>query len=237
MGELTGKVAVVTGASRGIGRAIAMRLASAGARVVLAARKREPLEAAAEGIRKAGGEVMAFPVDVTNPAQVEAMVRGALDRFGRIDILVNNAGIGVFGEIVEFAPSNWRRTIDTNLTGIFHCVRAVLGRMYDAGEGHIVNIASLAGKNGIAGGVAYCASKFGVIGFSRALMLEARKHGVRVSVVCPGSVDTGFAEGETGVEWKLQPDDVAEGVLAILRHRRGALSSELDMRPSFPPSK
>ena len=235
MGFLDGKVAVVTGGNRGIGRGIAQALAAEGAAVALTARKAEEAERAAGEI---GGRARGYPCDVRQDDQVARLFERVENDFGGADVLVNNAGIGLFGPLVEMKPEDWRAVIETNLSGVFYCCRAAIPQMRRKGGGYIFNISSLAGKNPIPNGAAYNASKFGLNGFSEALMMEVRYDGIRVSYVMPGSVATEFGRGATAKQgWALTADDVAEGVLALLRAPRHALFSRIEMRPSQPPRK
>jgi NAD(P)-dependent dehydrogenase (short-subunit alcohol dehydrogenase family) len=157
---------------------------------------------------------------------------------GGTDILVNNAGVGIFGPAADMSPDDWRTVIDTNLSGVFYCCHEAIPQMRRRGGGDILNISSLAGKNPIAGGAAYNASKFGLNGFSEALMMEVRYDGIRVAYVMPGSVATDFGRGGAAKsEWALTPGDVAEGVLDLLRAPRRALFSRIEMRPSQPPRR
>jgi NADP-dependent 3-hydroxy acid dehydrogenase YdfG len=212
--ELLGQVVIVTGAGRGIGRAVVAELAAAGARLVLVARTRADLVQAAEE----AGEDRATIVtgDVTDEATAAAAVARASEWGGRLDAIVNNAGTGWHGPIHEMPVDAWRRLIDVNLTGVFLFTRAALPVMLAQRRGHIVNIASGAGRLGMAEGAAYSASKFGVIGFTEAVGLEVRNRGVKVSVVEPGSVQTMFSESTARRDWALRPDDVARVVRAVL---------------------
>jgi len=213
-GELFGQVVVVTGAGRGIGRAVGVELAAAGARLVLVARTRGDLSRAAEEI----GENQATVVvgDVTDEATAAAAVARAQEWGGRLDAVVNNAGIGWHGATHEMPVDVWRRLIDVNLTGVFLFTRAALPVMLASGRGHIVNIASGAGRLGMAGSAAYSATKFGVIGFTESVGLEVRGNGVKVSVVEPGSVQTRFSDSTARRDWALLPEDVARVVRAVL---------------------
>ena len=235
MGFLDGKVAVVTGGSRGIGRAIATALANEGATVVVAARSARAASAAA---REIGGKTLGFACDVRHHEQVRSLFDQVTAAAGGTDVLINNAGIGLFGPAADMSPEDWRAVIDTNLSGAFYCCREAIPQMRLRGGGDIINISSLAGKNPIAGGAAYNASKFGLNGFSEALMMEVRYDGIRVSYVMPGSVATEFGRGSAAkADWALTPDDVAEGVVDLLRTPRRALFSRIEMRPSRPPKK
>ncbi len=213
-GELSGQVVIVTGAGRGIGRAVVAELAAAGARLVLVARTRAELARAAEEIGEDRATVVAG--DVSDEATAAAAVGRAQEWGRRLDAVVNNAGTGWQGATHEMPVDAWRRLMDINLTGVFLFTRAALPVMIAQRRGHIVNIASGAGRLGMAGGAAYSASKFGVIGFTEAVGLEVRGSGVKVSVVEPGSVQTTFSEGATRRDWALRPDDVARVVRAVL---------------------
>jgi len=235
MTDLKGKVAVVTGGNRGIGRGIATALAGAGATVALTARTASSAEKTAAEI---GQGALGFGCDVRDYDQVTALFGQVADRCGGTDILINNAGIGVFGPAADMSPEDWRSVIETNLNGVFYCCHEAIPQMRKRGAGDIINLSSLAGKNPIAGGAAYNASKFGLNGFSEALMMEVRYDGIRVAYVMPGSVATDFGRGSTAKQgWALTADDVAEGVLALLRAPRHALFSRIEMRPSQPPRK
>jgi len=232
------QVALVTGATEGIGRAIAFALARGGYSVGTCARTPDRLrtllaELEAEGIHAAG-----IPADVGDEAAVGRLVRHVTDALGPVDTLVNNAGIGILKPISGLSLDEWDATMRTNVRGMFLMTRAVLPAMRAARTGAIVNIASLAGRNGIVGGTAYCASKHAVLGFSKALMLEVRQEGIRVIAICPGSVDTGFGPDRVVPKLNrasiLRPEDVADTVVAALRLPERALVSELDLRPTTP---
>lgn len=235
MGVLDGKVAVVTGGNRGIGRGIAEALAREGARVALTSRSASP---AAEAARAISGEALGFACDVRSYESVRSLF-GEVDRaFGGVDVLVNNAGVGKFAPVADMEPEDFREVIETNLNGVFYCCHAAIPSMRKRGGGYIFNISSLAGKNPFANGAAYNASKFGLNGFSEALMMEVRYDGIRVSYLMPGSVATEFGRGSTAKQgWALQPEDVAEVVLDLLRSPPRALYSRVEMRPSQPPRK
>ncbi len=241
MSALSGKVALVTGGNRGIGRGIVEALAAEGSTVVLTARGVPDAERAA---REVGRGAVGLACDVRAQESVERLFR-EIDRGpGGPDILVNNAGIGVFAAVAEMDPEDWRAVIETNLNGVFYCCREAIPRMRKRGGGYIFNISSLAGKNPFANGAAYNASKFGLNGFSEALMMEVRYDNIRVSYLMPGSVATEFgapAAGRSGTRdksgWALTPADVAEVVLDLLRSPARALYSRVEMRPSQPPRK
>jgi len=239
MSDLTGKRAVVTGASKGIGLEIARALLSEGTSVVLCARDRDRLAAAVEKLRTAAGsaKVAGHAADVSNAGEVAELFRFADRELGGLDILVNNAGMGVFRATAELSVEEWDKVIGTNLSGAFYCSREALPRFEKTGGGWVINISSLAGKNPFAGGAAYNASKFGLNGFSEAMMLDHRNDNVRVSYIMPGSVDTAFGGGEggeRGSDWKIAPEDIAEIVLNILRMPARTLISRVEVRPSRP---
>ncbi len=213
-GELEGQVVIVTGAGRGIGRSVATELAGGGARLVLVARTTADLASAADEIGEDRAAVVAG--DVTDEATAAAAVARAREWGGRLDAVVNNAGIGWGGPTYEMPVDAWRRLMDVNLTGVFLFTRAALPVMLAQRRGHIINIASGAGRLGAAGSAAYCASKFGVIGFTEAVGLEVRQRGIKLSVVEPGSVQTGFSPGMAQRDWALRPNDVARVVRAVL---------------------
>lgn len=232
------RVAVVTGGSRGIGRGIAEALLAAGWRVHLCSRNPSSVDEALRDLREryAGREVQGRAVDVRNQEEVETFIRGVLDRENRIDCLVNNAGLAHFGPVDELTGDQWREVLQTNLDGCFYFLHAVAPAMKRRGSGWIFNIASLAGRNPFAGGGAYNASKFGLIGLSEAAMLDLRPHGVRVAAILPGSVDTGFGHrGSRDRGWMLKPADIASMVLHLLSYPPHALPSLVEMRPSRPP--
>ena len=235
MAVLDGKIALVTGGSRGIGRAIVETLYGAGATVFLTAR--DP-HAAREVAQSLGPRAHGVACDVRSYELVQRLFREVEQRVGGLDILVNNAGVGIFKPVVDTDPEEWRTVIETNLNGPFYCCREAIPLMKRRGGGYIFNISSLAGKNPFANGAAYNASKFGLNGFSEALMMEVRYEGIRVSYLMPGSVNTQFGRGSgQDQEWALQPEDVAEVVLDLLRSPARALYSRVEMRPSQPPRR
>jgi 3-oxoacyl-[acyl-carrier protein] reductase len=228
-----GKVAVVTGGTKGIGRAIAEALVGQGASVMLGARTAEDVHEAQESL---GDRARGMVCDVQDAAACERLVSAATEAFGGLDILVNNAGVGVFEQVESLAVADWDRVIQTNLSGVFYCSRAAIPLLRERGGGWIINIGSLAGKNAFPGGAAYNASKFGLIGFSEALMQEVRHDGIRVTYIMPGSVATpGFSSGEA--EWKIQPEDLGQIVLDLLATPDRTLPSRIEVRPSRPPRK
>jgi len=232
---LEGKVAVVTGGNRGIGRGIVEALHDEGATVYLTSRDAAAAERAATEV---GARAHGVACDVRDHAQVERLfARVAADGPG-LDVLVNNAGVGVFKPVADMTPEEWRTVIETNLNGPFYCTHEALPLMQRRGGGYVFNVSSLAGKNPFANGAAYNASKFGLNGFSEALMMEVRHDGVRVSYLMPGSVATEFGRGSAAKQdWALQPEDVAAVVLDLLRSPARALYSRVEMRPSRPPKR
>jgi 3-oxoacyl-[acyl-carrier protein] reductase len=238
--DLQGRVAIVTGGSRGIGFAIAKALLDHGADVVIGGVSEDNLRSAREMLIEQAGvpgkRIEIGRADVRHFDQASALVSLAADRFGGIDILVNNAGVGSFGEVEQQSIENWRQTIDTNLTGVFHCCHAAIPYLKRRGGGWIINISSLAGKNPFAGAAAYCASKAGLNAFSEALMQELRYDDIRVSYVMPGSVRTEFGgtHDGAGTEWKLTPEDVARVVVDLIAHDPRSLPSRVELRPSRP---
>lgn len=240
METLAGKVAVVTGGTRGIGRAIVERLLQEGAPVAFCGRTKESVERAAAELR-GRGQVFGCAADVSRVEQVRHFFQAVDNALGGVDILVNNAGIGVFRRVGEMTPEEWHRNIDLNLNGAFYCAHEALARFRTRGGGFIVNISSLAGKNTFSSGAGYNASKFGLNGFSEALMLDHRHDNVRVSTIMPGSVDTKFGGGpadRTGdTSWMIAPEDVAEAVALVLRMPARTMISSVEMRPSRPPKK
>ena len=233
--SIENKVAVVTGSGRGIGRGIAMELGRLGARVVLAARSRNELEETARMIGKSASVV---PTDVRRKDDLQRLFEQTTTALGPVDVLVNAAGLGIFGPVIDFTDEAFEILIETNLRGIFFASRLVLPSMIERKQGHIINIASIAGKVGSANRAVYCASKFGVVGFTESLAEEVRQHGVRVSVICPGSTDTRFSPSETSGksrERMLRPEDIAHAVRMIVTQEPNSFVSEIIMRPTQKP--
>jgi 3-oxoacyl-[acyl-carrier protein] reductase len=234
-GFLDGKVAVVTGGTRGIGRAITEALLREGASVAVCGRSQSSVDALASSLAAYGDRVLLTPADVTNQDAVAEFFRSVDRRFNGVDILVNNAGVGIFRTVADLTFEQWKEILDTNLTGVFLCCHEAVPRLRQRGGGSIVNISSLAGRNPMAGGSAYNASKFGLNGFSEALMLDHRYDKIRVTYVMPGSVDTEFGGHTPGSEWKMAPEDIADAVLMVLRMPARTTVSRIEMRPSLPP--
>jgi len=229
---LSGECALVTGASRGIGRAIAQRLASLGADVAICGRDRKALEETEKSIAATGARVFLRPADVTAASEIAELVAQTEAHLGPIGILVNNAGIGLFGPAHEKTEAEWERVLNTNLKSVFLVSKAVVPSMMRQGKGDIINISSLAGKNTFAGGGIYCASKWGVMGLTGCMAEDLRDHGIRVSVICPGSVATEFSgRGPKDPSKALIAEDVAHAVEAIVTQRAGSFLSEVHLRP------
>jgi 3-oxoacyl-[acyl-carrier protein] reductase len=236
----SGKVAVVTGSTKGIGYAIADALARAGASVTISARNAEEVSAAAARLNRPGnGRALGVPCDVRRPEAVVELIRRTVAEFGGLDILVNNAGVGHFGPVAELSVERWEQVIETNLSGAFYCCREAIPHLRRRGGGWIINIASLAGKNPMAGGTAYNASKFGLVGFSEALMLDVRHDNIRVSCLMPGSVATHFNDHTPSEAdaWKIQPEDIAGVVLNLLEVPGRTMPSLVEIRPTRPPRR
>lgn len=234
---LAGQVAVITGAGRGIGAAIAQKLAEMGAVSVLCGRTRSHIENIAADIAKAGGQTEAIECDVSNRSSVEALAAAVEKKFGRTDILVNNAGIGGFGgPLHQLPPDSWDAIVNTNLRGVFYCIRSFTPMMIRARAGHIVNISSLAGKNALPNGAAYAASKWGLNGLTYSVAEELRGHNIRVAVVCPGSVNTELSP-HTGKDATkmLQASDVAHAVAMLVTQAPQSFASEILLRPTQKP--
>ncbi len=241
--ELKDKVAVVTGGTRGIGYSIAEALLAEGAKVFICGRDAAHLKAALEGLRQrhSGDRVDGIVADVRRYEDCRRLIERASERFGGLDILVNNAGIGVFKPVDQLTPEEWDATIGTNLSGAFYCCREAIPQMRKRGGGYIFSISSLAGVNPFAGGSAYNASKFGLNGFSEAMMQDVRYDGIRVSYIMPGSVATEFNPApqfrDPNLGWKLTGEDIAKAVVDLYRYPKTALASRVELRPSQPPRK
>jgi 3-oxoacyl-[acyl-carrier protein] reductase len=232
---LEGKIAVVTGGSRGIGRAVAEALLGHGASVAICGVSEPSLLRALEALEPAAqGRVAGRTCDVSKAAEVASFFQFVEQRFGGLDVLVNNAGIGAFHSVAETPIEDWDRIIATNLSGAFYCAHEAIPRMRKRGGGFVVNVSSLAGKNAIPGGAAYNASKFGMNGFTEAMMLDHRYENIRTCSIMPGSVTTEFDGAITGSDWKMAPQDIAEIVLLLLRMPERTMVSRVEVRPSQP---
>src|SRR5688572_25213349 len=237
--DLKDKAAIVTGGSKGIGYATAEALVRNGASVLICGRNRTDIQTAAEKLLQLG-RVEAVSCDIRNEDHVRTMLEHCSASFGGVDILVNNAGVGYFGRTVEETSSaEFRQTLETNLFGTFYACHHAIPHLKRRGGGYIINISSLAGQNAHPRMAAYNASKFGLNGFSEALMQEVRQDNIKVSYICPGSVNTEFGGDSVGDEkaWQLQPSDIAAVVLDLLRMDQRALPSKVEIRPSKPPVK
>ena len=234
---LAGQIAVITGAGRGIGAAIAATLAGLGARSVLCGRTREALEAVSASIHNQGGQSSVMECDVTDLRSVESLAARVERTFGRLDILVNNAGIGgAGGPLHQLSPETWDQVMNTNLRGVYYCIRSLAPLMIRGAGGHIANISSLAGKNPLPNAAAYAASKWGLNGLSYSVAEELRAHNIRVSIICPGSVNTGFSPHPgKNAEKMLQPGDVAHAVAMIVTQAPQSFASEILLRPTQKP--
>jgi 3-oxoacyl-[acyl-carrier protein] reductase len=234
---LQGQVAVITGAGRGIGAAIARKLSALGAASVLCGRTQSTLDSTAQEILHAGGKVEVIPCDVTVFHQLEYAAARVKSTFARLDILINNAGVGRFDEpLHNLLPEDWDRILNTNLRGVYYAIRALAPLMIEAQSGHIINISSLAGKNPVPNGAAYAASKWGLNGLSYSAAEELRRHNIRVSVVCPGSVETEFSpHAGKDPNKMLQPDDVAHVVAMLVTQAPQSFASEVLIRPTQKP--
>jgi 3-oxoacyl-[acyl-carrier protein] reductase len=233
--DLAGRTAIVTGSSKGIGYAIAEALAKANANVVVSARKPAEVTEAARQLEALGsGKVLGIPCDVGKLEDVRRLVAETAETLGGVDVLVNNAGFGFFAPVDEIAPEDWDRLIATNLSGVFYCCHEAIPHLRKSEDAWIINIASLAGKNPFAGGTAYNASKFGLVGFSEAMMLDVRQQGIRVSCIMPGSVETYFNNHQPSDEgaWKIQPQDIGQVVMDLLALPKNSLVSRIEMRPA-----
>jgi 3-oxoacyl-[acyl-carrier protein] reductase len=233
MTDLRGRVAIVTGAGRGVGRATALALAGQGMRVVVGARTAGDVERVAAEIEPRGGEARAVAADVRDPEGARALAAGALDAWGRIDVLINNAGVGGSGDVEHLPLEVWQRCLDTNLTGAFLCSQAVLPAMRGQRSGHIIMISSGAGKQGYANMAAYCASKFGLMGFAQSLAAEVGDLGIKVCTITPGSILSDFGghrAARPGAKY-LAPEDVAEAIVFLLSQAERAWTQEMSLWP------
>jgi 3-oxoacyl-[acyl-carrier protein] reductase len=233
---LDGKVALITGGSRGIGLAIARSLGRLGAKLSLCSRHEDTLESAASELQGKGVKVIFTTADVTCSSDIGKLVQKTEQSLGAIDVLVNNAGIGYFGPFQGAAESDWDAVLDTNLKAVFLLSKAVAPGMIERRTGHIINIASLAGKNAFAGGGIYCASKWGLLGLTECMAEDLRQYGIRVSAICPGTVATDFSpHAGKDARKMLQPEDIAHAVEAIVTQSPQSFISEILLRPTQKP--
>jgi NAD(P)-dependent dehydrogenase (short-subunit alcohol dehydrogenase family) len=240
MNDISGKVALITGGTKGIGFGIAEALMSKGVNVVITGRNEETAQIAASKLNEnstSGARAIGVEADVRNLSSQESAMRATMAEFGKIDVVIANAGIGHFGSVETLTSAQWQETIDTNLTGAFYSLKANLDALKES-KGYYITISSLAGTNFFAGGSAYNASKFGLTGFTQAAMLDLRKHGIKVSTIMPGSVATYFNDhvpGE-GDSWKIQIEDIGKLVVDLLEMHPRTLPSKIEVRPTIPPS-
>lgn len=233
-----GKACVVTGSTRGIGLEIARALARGGADVAVSSRSAADVHRVAAEVDALGhGRTTGIACDVRDAEACGRLIDSAAERFGRLDVLVNNAGWGRFAPIDELSLDDWRLQIDTNLAGVFYCSRAAVPHLAAGAGGWIINIGSLAGRHAFAGGTGYNASKFGLLGMTEAMMLDLRHRNIRVSLIMPGSVNTGFRGQSATHDWKLDGSDVARAVTDLLDYPGRALPSRVELRPSRPGRK
>jgi len=236
--SLSGKVAYITGGSKGIGYGVAEALVAAGMRVALTSRSLSAAQEAASKISSDTSKVLGLEADVTSFASEQKAVQTVIEHFGQLDVIVANAGVGHFASIEDLTEDQWKNMIDTNLTGVFNSVKASIPALKQS-KGYIITVASLAGTNFFANGSGYNASKFGLVGFTQAIMLDLRKHGIKVTTIMPGSVSTYFnnrTPSETEA-WKIQPEDIGQITLDLLKMHPRTLPSKVEVRPSVPPSK
>jgi 3-oxoacyl-[acyl-carrier protein] reductase len=235
MNNIKNKVAYITGGSKGIGYGIAKILLDNGMRVAITSRTLSAAKQAAESLSKDDSKILAIESDVSSLASETKAVAATIAHFGQLDVLVANAGVGYFVNIETLSEQQWKETIDTNLTGVFNGVKASLAALKQS-KGYIITIASLAGTNFFENGAAYNASKFGLVGFSQAIMIDLRKHGIKVSTIMPGSVATHFANHipSDADAWKIQPEDIGQIVADLLKMNPRTLPSKVEVRPSIP---
>ena len=235
MNTLTNKVAYITGGSKGIGFGIAQALLAQGMRVAISGRNGQAVEEAAQQLGGDGQKILALQSDVRSTASETEAVKKLTDHFGQLDVVIANAGVGIFSPIENMTEDDWRTTIDTNLTGVFNTVKAGIEPLKKSG-GYIITIASLAGANFFENGAAYNASKFGLVGFTQAIMLDLRKHNIKVTTIMPGSVATEFNNHvpSDADAWKIQPEDIGEMVVGLLQMHPRTLPSKIEVRPSKP---
>ncbi len=237
--ELQGKVGYITGGSKGIGLGVAEAMVQKGMKVAITSRTESEVLSAANRLNEiAADSAIGLVSDVRDLDSERAAVHATLDHWGQIDAVIANAGVGHFASIEDMTSEQWQQTLDINLTGVFNTVKATLDSL-KAGKGYLITIASLAGTNFFAGGAAYNASKFGLVGFTQAVMLDIRQHGIKTSTIMPGSVSTYF-NGHTPTEadaWKIQPEDLGQLVVDLLQMPGRTLPSKVEVRPSMPPKR
>ena len=231
---LQGKVAIVTGASKGIGKAITTSLANADVKVVLAARTQNTVEQVAADLRKSGAEVVAIPTDVTDVDAVKNLIQRTLQTYQKLDILINNAGNGIFGPVADFDPNDWDSVINSNLKGVYLCAKYALPHLLAQGSGQIINVLSIAAKVAFPASSAYCAAKAGALALTKVLAAEVREQNIRVTAVMPGSVETPFWEDipqHPDFDKMLKPEHVAHTVLSVCQQPVGMVTEEVVVMP------
>jgi len=235
MNNLENKVAYITGGSKGIGYGIAKTLLENGMRVAITSRTMNAAKKAAASLSKDPSKVLALESDVSSLADETQAVKAVIDHFGQLDVMVANAGVGHFAPIDSMSEKDWKETIDTNLTGVFNSVKASVEALKKS-KGYILTIASLAGTNFFENGAAYNASKFGLVGFTQAIMLDLRKYGIKVTTIMPGSVATYFNDHlpNDADAWKIQPEDIGQMIADLLHMHPRTLPSKIEVRPSIP---
>lgn len=239
MQNIDNKVALITGGSKGIGYGIAAALLEKNMKVAITSRSQAKADEAAAELNKIGkGEAIGIAADVRELDSQQNAVKQVLDKWGKLDLLVANAGLGHFASIEEMTTDQWHETIDTNLTGVFYSIKSAVEAL-KASQGYFITISSLAGTNFFANGAAYNASKFGLTGFSQAVMLDLRQHGIKVSTIMPGSVATYFNNHQPGSEdaWKIQSEDIGQIVADLMEMHPRTLPSKIEVRPTTPPKK
>ena len=236
MSSLTNKVAYITGGSKGIGYGIAKTLLNSGMRVAVTSRTLSAAKKAAESLSKEASKILALESNVSSLASETRAVKTVIDHFGQLDVVIANAGVGHLAPIDKLTEADWKETIDINLTGVFNTVKASLEALKKS-KGYIITIASLAGTNFFENGAAYNASKFGLVGFTQAIMLDLRKQGIKVTTIMPGSVATYFNNHvpNDADAWKIQPEDIGQIVVDLLNMNSRTLPSKIEVRPSIPP--
>jgi NADP-dependent 3-hydroxy acid dehydrogenase YdfG len=237
MNTLKGKVAYITGGSKGIGYGVAQKLLEAGLKVAISGRTAESIDKATDALSKYGG-VLGLISDVTKPDDEIHVINEILKKWGRLDVVLANAGVGHFAAVDELSYDDWNAMIRTNLDGVFHTLKASVNALKTS-KGYYITLASLAGTNFFPSGAGYNASKFGVVGFTQAAMLDLRKYDIKVSVIMPGSVATHFNNNEPSAKdaWKIQPEDIGDLVLDLLKMHPRTLPSKIEVRPSRPDKK
>ena len=239
MNDITNKTAYITGGSKGIGYSVAEEIMKAGGNAIITSRSQRSADEAARQLNAAGhpGKVLGIEADARSLESQRQAVQRGVQEYGSVDVVIANAGVGHFASIKDLTAEQWQETIDVNLTGVFNSVKAGLDQLI-ANKGYLITIASLAGTNFFATGSAYNASKFGLVGFTQAVMLDVRQHGVKVSTIMPGSVATFFNGNEPSKkdDWKIQPEDIGQIVVDLLKMPARTLPSKVEVRPAVPKS-